>query len=1068
MTIQKQNIHRLSSPVAWFGVACAALASLIVISGSAIARADSDRVSYNRDIRPIFSENCVKCHGPDSGRRKAGLRLDQAESTHGVAKSGAIPVVPGSPEKSELIRRITATDQDQVMPPPSEHKPLKPAEIALLKRWIAEGGKYEGHWAYQRIQSPPVPSLQSLPGFQIENAIDAYVLARLQKEGLSPSAQEEKARLLRRVSLDLTGLPPTLEEVDAFVADTAPTAYEKVVDRLLASPHFGERFAVPWLDLARHSDTGGYHNDSLRTTWMWRDWVVKAFNDNKPFDQFTIEQIAGDLLPNATIDNKLASGFMRNVMTSDEGGIIDAEYLNLYIVDRVNTLGTTWLGITVNCGQCHDHKYDPVTQRDYYSLYAFFHNVPENGKDGVRDRNPVPRLFFAPPAQQKRIAQFELDVKAAEQEIQGLTRGLSARQAQWERQVASQKQDGEAPGPWSKFPLIADGSGVTDILETIECKPVGRTAFAGKKAKYSFQSDGKSWLDYGQHFGFEKDQPFAVAAWVNVSARGGSPFGKMDNSSSVRGWDVEFHGTNLSVHLIHQWPNDAIHVQVEKPLIADMATHVAFSYDGSGKAAGLKVFVNGMEEKTKVLVDNLTGTIKTPAPFSIGRRGGAAAPFYGSIHDLRLYERKLTGMEIAALGGAEMLAIAATPKASRTAQQNDQLQKFFRENVATDYAAATRKLADLQRDKSALEKQTLSAMVMVEMEKPRDTFVKIRGQYDKNGEKVTANTPQFLPPLPSEPINGKRYTRLDLAKWLVSPEQPLVARVEVNRWWAVIFGTGIVKSLNDFGSQGEWPSHPELLEWMAADFARDWNIKRVLKQMVMSSTYCQSSRVTREMLERDSANRLLAHGPRNRLDAEFIRDNALAISGLLNPEIGGEPVFPIQPPGIWDQGGAASTKWTQEHDDRQYRRAIYIYHRRSTPYPSMLTFDAPSREVCTAIRARSSTPLQSLVLMNDPVYVEAARGLAQRTLKESSLDTGKRLEYMWRQALARPINSAQRTILEQSLNQQLERYRQDKPAAEALTKVGDLPRFSNVDVSELAAWTAVASVILNLNETITN
>lgn len=1032
------------------------------------ARANDDPISYNRDIRPLFSENCVKCHGPDTNRRKSGVRLDRAESAYAAARSGAVPIVPGNPEKSALIDRITSTDDEKLMPPPAEHKPLKPDEIALLRRWIKEGAHYEGHWAFQKIQVPAVPAPLPCANFPIQNPIDAFVLARLGKEGLKPSLGEEKTRLIRRVSLDLTGLPPTLAEVDEFVSDNSPSAYEKVVDRLLASPHFGERFAVPWLDLARHSDTAGYHNDSLRTTWMWRDWVVKSFNDNKPFDQFTIEQIAGDLMPGATIENKLASGFMRNVMTSDEGGIIDAEYLNLYIVDRVGTLGTTWLGMTVNCAQCHDHKYDPVTQRDFYSLYAFFHNITENGIDGVRDRNPVPRMFIASPEQQQRIAKFDADLKEAEKSVAELTPTLDARQAAWEKQIASQTAAGEPKGPWSKFPLASDGNGTTDDGDAIEAASKGNVSFAGKKAKFSFQCDGKSWLDYGDRFGFEKDQPFAVASWVKVSSGGGSPLGKMDSTTNVRGWDIEFHGTKLNVHLIHAWPNDAIHVEVEKPLAADTAAHIAFSYDGSGKAAGLKIFVNGVEEKTRILADNLTGTLKTSAPFSIGRRGASGAPFHGTVHDLRIYQRELTGAEVATLGGAESLTLAAVPKEKRTPQQKDQLQKFFRENVAVDYAVAQRRMADLLKEKLAYEKQVPNTMVMAEMDKPRDTFIKIRGQYDKDGEKVTANTPHFLPPLPPQPADGKRYTRLDLAKWLVSPEQPLVARVEVNRWWAVVFGAGIVKSLNDFGSQGEWPSHPELLEWLAADFGRDWNIKRAVKQMVMSSTYCQSSRVTRELLERDTGNRLLARGPRNRLDAEFIRDNALAVSGLLNPQIGGEPIFPAQPPGIWEQNGGAPSPWKQEHDDREYRRAIYIYHRRSTPYPSLLTFDAPSREVCTAIRARSSTPLQSLVLMNDPVYVEAARALAQRTLKESSLDSTKRLDHMWRLALSRPISEAERAILEQTLAEQLAKFTQDKPAAESLTKIGDLPRLVDIDVSELAAWAAVASVILNLNETITN
>jgi hypothetical protein len=540
----------------------------------------------------------------------------------------------------------------------------------------------------------------------------------------------------------------------------------------------------------------------------------------------------------------------------------------------------------------------------------------------------------------------------------------------------------------------------------------------------------------------------------------------MDTTSDVRGWDIEFHGTKPSVHLIHSWPKEVIHIQGQEDLPPDTLTHIAFTYDGSGKAAGLKLFINGVQAKTKTLVDHLSGSIKTDAPFSIGRRGGVAAPFHGTIEDVRIYPRALNGMELAELGGAKILSIATIPIEKRSPQQKQELQTFFRTSVATDSIKAQRELDDIRKQKADFEKSVPDTMVMVEMEKPRDTFIKVRGQYDKNGEQVTANTPHFLPPLPPGPVNGKRYTRLDLAKWLVSPDQPLVARVEANRLWAIVFGTGLVKTLNDFGSQGEWPSHPELLDWLAADFQRDWDIKRAVKQMVTSATYRQTSRVTSDLLDRDSGNRLLARGPRNRLDAEFVRDNALAAGGLLNPEIGGKPVFPIQPPGIWEVNELGGGGWKQQHDPGQYRRAIYVYHRRSTPYPSLLTFDAPSREVCTAIRARSSTPLQSLVLMNDPVYVEAARALAQRVINES--DPQSRLEQMWRLVLARPIMSPERAILESTLARQLEKYRQDKAAAESLTSVGDLPRPKDADVSELAAWTTVASVILNMNEAITN
>ena len=818
-------------------------------------------IDFAREVRPILSEHCFACHGPDAGKRKSGLRLDEKESAFGKAESGEIAIVPGAPERSELIRRITTSDKDDVMPPPKEHKQLKPAQAALLKQWIKEGAVWTGHWAFQPVKQPAVPGTG--------NPIDAFVLQKLTDAGLQPSPEEEPARLLRRLSLDLTGLPPSVAEVDTFLQSAIrnpQSAIESAVDRLLASPHFGERMAVPWLDLARYGDTSGYHNDSLRDMWLWREWVIKAFNANKPFSDFTVEQLAGDLLPNATKEQQIASGFHRNVMTSDEGGIIDAEYLNLYVVDRVATTGVTWFGLTIACAQCHDHKYDPVTQRDFYQLYAFFHNVPENGKDGVRDRNTKPFLRLATPEQEQQLAALTADYNAADKSEKEFAKSLEARQAEWERR-------------------IADGTSTSTVAP-----------------------------------------PPAVAAQFKV---------------------------------------------------------------------------------------------------------------------------------------------AALPAAKRTAAQARNLQKYFRENIATDYAAVQKRAAAAKQKQDELEKSIPNTMVMAELETPRDTFMKMRGQYDKDGDKVSAGTPHFLPPLPP-PANGQRHTRLDLARWIVSPENPLTARVAVNRFWAMLFGTGLVKTLNDFGAQGEWPSHPELLDWLAADFAKDWDIKRALKQMVLSATYRQSAAVTPALLARDAENRLLARGPRNRLDAEFVRDNALAIAGLLNPQIGGKSTRPAQPPGIWEINEMGKQSYEKSSGADQYRRGLYTYWRRSTVYPSMITFDAPTREFCVAARARTSTPLQSLVLMNDPVYVEAARAFAQRILAEGGADRNARLAFAWRTALSRPPTAQEQAILATTLDRQLVNFSQDKAAATAFLAIGDAPKPPHADESELAAWTAIGNVLLNLNETISN
>jgi len=1020
------------------------------------------KIDFNHDIRPILSENCYTCHGPDANKLKAGLRFDHRESVLGKAKSGEIAVVPGAPEKSEMIRRLTTTDPDEVMPPAKEDKALKPQQIELLKRWIKEGAVWAGHWAFEPITKPALPRTA-----RSVSPIDAFVQARLKTEGLKPSPEEDKARLIRRVSLDLTGLPPSIQEVNDFVKDRSPKAFEKVVDRLLASPHFGERLALPWLDLARYGDTSGYHNDSLRDMWLWREWVVNAFNSNMPFNEFTVAQLAGDLLPKATVQQQIASGFHRNHMTSDEGGLIDAEYRNLYVVDRVATTGVTWLGLTVGCAQCHDHKYDPITQRDFYKVYAFFNNVPENGKDGVRDRNPKPFLRVTTSEQDEDLKRKDTAAAAAEKHLADFTKTLAAKQTAWETQAVASGLSPEPKGPVVIFPLDKNGDGLSDSGQTISGKLNGTATFVEGSVSNSYRIEAKGWIDCGEKFGFETNQSFSASAWLRLKPEGGSPFGKMESTAATRGWDVEFHGLRPSVHLIHKWPDEAIQVQAEKDLPANAFTHLAFTYDGSGKAAGLKLYVNGVAVKTTVKVDKLTGTMKTDAPFSIGRRGGASAPFTGRVDDFRLYERSLSAGEVASLSGGARLAIVAIAADKRTAGQKEQLEKYFRETQVPEFAEAQKKAAELRKAKDDYERMLPNTMVMSEMAKPRDTFIKVRGNYDQDGEKISAAVPGFLPQIGVR-SDGQPPSRLDFARWLVSPEHPLTARVAVNRWWAILFGNGLVKTLNDFGAQGERPSHPELLDWLAADFMSDWNTKRSIKQIVLSSTYRQTAKVTPELIARDSENRLLAHGPRQRLDAEIIRDNALAIGGILNPALGGKSIKPAQPEGTWEINEMSGYKYEKSKGADLYRRGLYVYWRRSTVYPSFVTLDAPTREFCVAQRAKTSTPLQSLVLMNDPVFVEAARAFAQRVLKEGGATDSARLDFAWRLALSRPPSKKERAILDRTLQQQLVTYRGDQEAAKKLVSVGDLARPENLDVSELAAWTAVGNVLLNLNETITN
>jgi len=1024
-------------------------------------------IDFNRQIRPILSDHCFACHGPDNNTLQGGLRLDLRAAVYGTTDSGAIAVVPSEPAASELIRRIVAADPDEVMPPPADGKPLSADQIKLLTLWVEQGAQWTEHWAFETIAMPAVPSAGLAQGI-VHNPIDAFVLQRLHGEGLSQAQLQSRERLLRRVSLDLTGLPPTLEAVETFLKDDSPHAFETAVDRLLASQHFGERLALPWLDLARYGDTSGYHNDSLRDMWLWRQWVINAFNANMPFDQFTIEQLAGDLIPDATIDQRIASGFHRNLMTSDEGGLIDAEYRNLYVVDRVATTGVTWLGMTVACAQCHDHKYDPISQQDFYKLYAFFNNVPEQGKDGVRDRNPVPFLRVPSAADDQEQARLEQQFTEAEAALAAYSKSLPEMQAEWEKTIAESGPAAVAAPASAHFVLDESGDGVHENGEAIVAESFGKPTYAdGKLGAASFVSDADSWFAYGDRFGFEKDQSFSAGAFLYVTPQGGAPFGKMDDANAARGWDVEFHGLKPSVHLIHAWPNDVIHIQADNDVAANEFHHVFFTYDGSGKAAGLKLYINGVLAKTTPRKDALTGSIKNSTPFSIGKRGPGGAKFIGRIDDMRLYERELSAVDIATLGAGDLFQLVAIPTADRTADQKTRLEKFFRQTHATELPALEAAVATSRKAKDDFIKSIPNTMVMAEMDKPRETFIKVRGQYDQDGEQVTPSVPAFLPAIAS-PAEGKTLNRLDLAQWLVSRDHPLTARVTINRWWALLFGNGLVQTLNDFGSQGEPPTHPELLDWLAADLMRDWDTKRVIKQIVLSATYQQNSNVDAALLARDQQNRLLARGPRQRLDAELIRDNALAIAGILNPKLGGKSIKPEQPQGTWEINEMSGYKYEKSTGDELYRRGLYVYWRRSTVYPSFVTLDAPTREFCVAQRAKTSTPLQSLVLMNDPVFVEAARAFAQRILAKPLADDAARIDYAWQLALARTPTAAESEVLTRVLQQQLTTFQQDSAAAERLVAVGDLLKPDSLDVSTLAAWTAFCNVILNLNETISN
>ncbi len=1055
---------RINSTLSAIGATAGLLFALLLRS---VGAADSAAINFDKQIRPILSDKCYACHGPDEHTRKAGLRLDRKETAFQELKSGNRAIVPSNPKESALLARIMSSDPEEKMPPPDFHKSLTDVEVDLLKRWIESGAEWKEHWAYIAPERPKVPEVngKSWP----RNEIDQFVLARLEKEGLKPSPEAEKTELIRRATLDLTGLPPTIEEIDGYLADSSAGAYEKVVNRLLDGAQYGERMAQNWLDLARYADTSGYHFDSLRFMWPWRDWVINAFNRNMPFDQFTIEQLAGDMLPNPTVAQRVATGFHRNVMTNDEGGADPAEYLSKYMVDRVSTTGAVWLGTTVGCAECHDHKYDPLTQKEFYRFYAFFHNVPEKGLDGTRVENPLPRLSVPTPEQASELIDLDRAVDEAERLARQRENELPAGQAKWEKEIASKGPIKTATNGLRAQFSFADGAGFVDGGdERHEARLEGSATIVERRPGKALDLNGKNqFVDAGKGISLDRQSPFSYGGWIYYRDGQGAILSRMSDKENYRGFDLLLMDGAFEVHLVNQWPDNALKVRTRAKFPKETWLHVFATYDGTSKAAGIRIYVDGQDESLEVQKDNLSGSILAETPLRIGSRSNSFY-FNGQLGDVRIYERVLSKDEILNVELESYSPILAIPADRRNGPELEALRAFYRENYAGYYRSAQEALAATRERKSELLKRIPNTMVMQEMEKPRDTFVLIRGDFQRHGDKVGANVPAFLPPLNAEePPN-----RLGLARWLMSKEHPLTSRVTVNRYWALFFGTGLVKTLNDFGSQGEPPTHPDLLDWLACEFrdgggsqqARPWDVKNLVRLIVTSAAYRQSAAVTPHLLARDPYNRLLTRGPRLRLDAEFIRDNALAISGLLNPKIGGESVKPYQPAGLWD---VTDSKFEQSHGPDLYRRGMYVYWKRAVHYPSFATFDAPSREICTAQRPRTSTPLQSFVLMNDPVYLECARSFAARTIRKGGADSEERLIYAFRTALSRRPNPQELAILTRTLHDMEAVYSTDETAAGELLQVGESELPADISKKELAAYTCVANVLLNLNEAIT-
>jgi hypothetical protein len=1051
-------------------------------AASALAQ---QKLDFNRDIRPILSENCFQCHGFDEKARQADLRLDVAESA--LADRDGVPaIVPGDPEQSELWRRITSDDEAEMMPPPDSHRTLKVEQKAALRRWIDEGAAYDRHWSFIPPTKADVPGDTPSNKSWTRNEIDAFVLAKLDAEGLQPSAEASRHTLARRLALDLTGLPPSSDEVEAFVADQSPDAYERLVDRLLASPHFGERMALDWLDAARYADTNGYSIDGGRHMWLWRDWVIDAFNRNLPYDQFLRDQLAGDLLPNHTEAQLIATGFQRNNMNTHEGGTIPAENLTNYNVDRVKTLGEAVLGLTLGCAQCHDHKFDPITQRDYYQIYAYFNTISDQGLDGDAGRNSRP-VYEA-----KTILQTgeEPDLR---REINSLKEKLAKPKpsavAKWEadqRLRLSERGKDIALHPVELLKISTPNAGAGFDIEPPRFVHISRPAsllaydvsmrlpktdkpITGIRVVFHpDKSAPGGGLGYGsltdERAGASSNHAGAVAAHQPAGTVVLTSFSA--SAEAVPGDQVNLHRL-LGVHQVtaSSWldnyrPENVLDTRNANGWSPDVGEVASATGQTPGAAHITITFDKPLDAKSDsymtVQLNFGHGRNLVAARFEFLAMTGTDD---GSIHPQEI-------IEIIQPADGEVASATGQP-ANRDRTRQAKLNAYF-----SAHADATKplriKLANLE-ERLAVLTQEFPTMVMDESDKPRETFILRRGDYSQPTEKVTAATPAVLP----APPDGTPRNRLGLAKWVTMREHPLSARVAVNRIWQMLFGTGLVRTPADFGAQGEYPTHPELLDWLAVDFMdHRWDTKRLVRQIVTSATYRQKSDSSADLLARDPSNRHLARGPRFRLPAEFIRDSALKISGLLVDRLGGPSVNPYTPGNLWREishyGSTPATAQTFEQDygEKLYRRSLYTYWKRTVPPPNMVTFDAPNRESCTVARPSTTTPLQALVLLNDVQFVEASRAFAERIIAHSDQDPD-RLRWALVEALSRPPSDAELNVLVNALDRERKRYAADLAAAEQYLANGESARNEKIPAAEHAAWSQIAALLLNLSETIT-
>jgi len=1034
----------------------AALALVAALSGSARA---AEKVDFNRDIRPLLSDHCYACHGPSEKSRKADLRFDTNEGANKLADSGLRVVEPGAAARSELFQRIASSDHDELMPPPEFNLPLNDAQINLVKRWIEEGGEWGEHWAFAPLVSPEPPKTHN--NDWPRNEVDQFVLARLESEGLQPAGEARKERLLRRVTMDLTGLPPTLAEADAFLADESPGAYEQAVDRLLASPAYGERMALEWLDVARYADTYGYQADRFNHLWPWRDWVVRAFNDNLPYDKFITWQLAGDLLPNATRDQRLATAFNRNHRQTNEGGSINEEFRVEYNADRVKTMGMAFLGMSMDCARCHEHKYDPISHEDYYKLFAFFNSTDESGLySHFTDSIPNPTLLLYPDdatetrheALRNQIATEAPKLKAAgakqtrafkdwlvskpglDDPIPGLVGSFSFEAI--EKNQAANAANAKAPGVLKDSPKRVDGR-------------------FGKALEFT----GENSVDIAGIAEFDRDDPFSLSLWIRTvekldriivlhRCRAGSDAGS-------RGYELLLEDGRAAFGLTHFWPGNAMKIATRDELPLNQWIHIGVTYDGSSRAAGLRIFIDGIPAATAVGKDTLFKTIayekeKMKVPLQLAARFRGRGFKDGMIDELKIFDRELSALEMQTLGTGVSLSDAAKGATPAT------LRELHRLRFDTEYARQAAALRKLRTEENDLINDVPEIMAMGDLPQQRPTYVLTRGVYDAPGERVEPGVPEsFLEFDDRLPRN-----RLGLARWLTDPRHPLTARVTVNRYWQLFFGRGICATTEEVGSQGERPTHPELITWLARDFVDSgWNTKALHKKIVMSATYRQSATGSMEAIQRDPENKLLARGPGHRWSAETIRNNALAASGMLRHKMGGPS---DQSHDQAEHRGAAK----KEVVGKNFRRSLYLYVKRTAPSPYLITFDGTSREDCIARRQRTNTPLQALVTLNDELFAEAARRLAVRMVEEGGDKLDGRIQLAFRSLTGRRADERELRVLKQLHAEQVGLFQKDAKAANEFFNAGGKGAKADQRTIELASLAVVANAIMNFDETL--